>query len=223
MDCSLPGSSVYGIFWARILEWVAIAFSRGSFWPRDRTRVSRIVGRCFTVWATRTKLNNKAQSPQLSNLHFYLLLLGSGAGPRVQQDRPLSSTAALPSLLSHSGGPTLGPRGPQLTGPPWLRRVRLCDPTDRSTPGLPSIYQLPESTQTHVHWVGDAIHPSRPLSSPSPPTFNLSQHQDPVSQLFASSGQRLGAAASASVLPMNTFRIDWFDLLAVQGTLKSLL
>ena len=139
MDCSLPGSSVHGIFRARILEWVAIAFSRGSFWPRDRTRVSRIVGRCFTVWATRTKLNNKAQSPQLSNLHFYLLLLGSGAGPRVQQDRPLSSTAALPSLLSHSGGPTLGPRGPQLTGPPWLRRVRLCDPTDRSTPGRPSI------------------------------------------------------------------------------------
>ena len=52
MDCSLPGSSVYGIFQARVLEWVAISFSRGSSWPRDRTRISRIVGRCFTVWAT---------------------------------------------------------------------------------------------------------------------------------------------------------------------------
>ena len=53
MDCSLPGSSVHGIFQARILEWVAISFSRGSSWPRDWTQVSRIVGRCFTIWATR--------------------------------------------------------------------------------------------------------------------------------------------------------------------------
>ena len=45
------------------------------------------------------------------------------------------------------------------------------------TPGLPVHHQLPESTQTHVHWVSDAIQPSHPLSSPSPPAFNLSQHQ----------------------------------------------
>ena len=53
MDCSPPGSSVHGIFQAWILEWVAVSFSRGSSWPRDRTRVSRIVGRRFTIWATR--------------------------------------------------------------------------------------------------------------------------------------------------------------------------
>ena len=53
----------------------------------------------------------------------------------------------------------------------------LCDPVNRSTPGLPVHHQLPELTQTHVHWVCDAIQPSHPLSSPSPPTFNLSQHQ----------------------------------------------
>ena len=53
MDCSLPGSSVHGIFQARVLEWVAISFSRRSSWPRDWTQVSRIVGRRFTVWATR--------------------------------------------------------------------------------------------------------------------------------------------------------------------------
>ena len=52
MDCSLPGS-IHGIFQARILEWVAISFSRGSSRPRDRTQVSRLVGRCFTIWATR--------------------------------------------------------------------------------------------------------------------------------------------------------------------------
>ena len=53
----------------------------------------------------------------------------------------------------------------------------LCDPMNRSTPGLPVHHQLLEPTQTHVHRVSDAIQPSHPLSSPSPPTFNLSQHQ----------------------------------------------
>ena len=53
MDCSLPGSSVHGIFQARVLEWVAISFSRGSPQRRDQTWVSRIAGRCFTIWANR--------------------------------------------------------------------------------------------------------------------------------------------------------------------------
>ena len=53
----------------------------------------------------------------------------------------------------------------------------LCDPMNRSMPGLPVHHQLPEFTQTHVHWVSDAIQPSHPMSSPSPPTFNLSKHQ----------------------------------------------
>ena len=61
----------------------------------------------------------------------------------------------------------------------WLTAVQSCptDPTDRSTPGLPVHHQLLEVTQTHVHGAGDAIQPSHPLSSPSPPAFNLSQHQ----------------------------------------------
>ena len=53
MDCSPPGSSAHGIFQARLLEWVAISFSRGSSQPRDRTRVSRTAGKRFTIWATR--------------------------------------------------------------------------------------------------------------------------------------------------------------------------
>jgi len=53
MDCSLSHSSIHGIFQARVLEWVSISFSRGSSWPRDQTQISCIVGRCFTVWATR--------------------------------------------------------------------------------------------------------------------------------------------------------------------------
>ena len=78
--------------------------------------------------------------------------------------------------------------------------------------GLPVHHQVPESTQTHVHWVSDAIKPSHPLSSPSPPALNLSQHQGSfqMSQLFASSGQSVGVSASTSVLPMNTQ--DWSPL-----------
>ena len=55
----------------------------------------------------------------------------------------------------------------------------LCNPTDCSTPGFPVHHQLPELTQTHVHQVSDAIQPSHPLLSPSPPAFNPSQHQGP--------------------------------------------
>ena len=81
----------------------------------------------------------------------------------------------------------------------------LCDPMNHSTPGLPVHYQLLEFTQTHGHRVSDAIQSSHPLSSPSPPAFNLSQHQSfQMSQHFASGGQSTGVSASTSVLPMNT-------------------
>ena len=82
----------------------------------------------------------------------------------------------------------------------------LCKPMDCSKLGFPVHHQLPEFTETHVHRVSDAIQPSHPLSSPSPPTFNLSQHQALfyVSQFFASGGQSIGVSASTSVLPMNT-------------------
>ena len=66
MDCSPPGSSVHGIFQVRILEWVAYPFSRGSSWPRDRTQVSHIAGRFFTIWATR-----EAHVPNY-RIQFYL-------------------------------------------------------------------------------------------------------------------------------------------------------
>ena len=86
----------------------------------------------------------------------------------------------------------------------------LCNPMDRSTPGLPVHHQLLECTQTHVHWVGDSIQPSHPLLSPSPPALNLSQHQGllKMSQFFTSGGQSIEASASASVLSMNIQ--DWF-------------
>ena len=67
--------------------------------------------------------------------------------------------------------------GHQIRSDQSLIRVRLCDPMNRSTPGLPAHHQLLEFTQTHVHLVGDAIQPSHPLLSPSPPAPNPSQHQ----------------------------------------------
>ena len=99
-----------------------------------------------------------------------------------------------------------------------------------STPSLPVHHQLPDFTQTHVHQVGDAIQPSHPLLSPSPPAPNPSQHQG----LFSNeSTLRMRWpkywSFSFSISPSNeppgliSFKMDWLDLRAVQGTLKSLL
>ena len=82
---------------------------------------------------------------------------------------------------------------------------------DCSTPGFPVHHQLLQLAQTHVHWVCDAIQPSYPLLSPSPPAFNLSQHQSlSQHQFFTSGGQSTGVSAPASVLPM--YIQDWFPL-----------
>ena len=117
MDCSPPGSSVHGILQVRILEWVAISFSRESSQPRDWTQFSHTADRLFTNWVTNSFS---------------------------------SVTQSCPTL---------------------------CDPMNRSMPGLPVHHQLPQLTQTHVHRVSDAIQPSHPLSSPSPPAPNSFQHQ----------------------------------------------
>ena len=105
----------------------------------------------------------------------------------------------------------------------------LCNPMDCSTPGFPVHHQLLELTQAHVHWVGDAIQPSHPLSSPSPPAFNLSRDQV-LFQWVSSSHQvakvlefQLQHQSSNEHPGVISFRMDWLDLLAVQGTLKSLL
>ena len=171
MDYNPPGSFVHGILQARILEWVAMPSSRGSFWPRDQTCLSHVS--CIGRWT-------------LYHQHHF------------------SSVA--------QSCPT------------------LCDPMNHSTPGLPVQHQLPEFTQTHVHWVSEAIQPSHPLSSLSPPTLNLSQHQGLYSK---ESALRIRWpkywSFSFNISPSNehpgliSFRMDWLDLLAVQRTLKSLL
>ena len=107
--------------------------------------------------------------------------------------------------------------------------LTLCDPMNHSTPGLPVHHQLREFTQTHVHWVSDAIQPSHPLSSllllpPIPPSIRVFSNESILRMKWPKYW-----SFSFSIIPSNghpgliSFRMDWLDLFAVQGTLKSLL
>ena len=118
MDCSLPGSSVHGIFLAKNTELGCHFLLQWIIPTQDQTHIFCVGRRIFYHWATWEVCTN-LYSVQFSS---------------VAQSCPT-----------------------------------LCDPMNRSTPGLPVRHQLPEFTQTHVHWVNDAIQPSHPLSSPSPP------------------------------------------------------
>ena len=105
----------------------------------------------------------------------------------------------------------------------------LCDPMDCSTPGIPVHHQLPELTQTYVHRAGDAIQPSHPLSSPSPPTLNLSQHQGLFQESILHIRWPKYWSFSFSIRPFNeysgliSFRMDCLEHLPVQRTLQSIL
>ena len=158
-----------------------------------------------------------------SNLHQ---LVPDGLLRTGPQDLPLSGN--LP------GKPTEGLRLPTWA---WLRAkfssvqslscVWLCDPVDYYTPGFPVYCQLPELAQTQVHRVSDAIQPSHPLSSPSPPAFNPSQHQGPFQWVSSSHQWPKYWSFSFSISPSNeysgliSFRINCFNLLAVQSILES--
>ena len=140
----------------------------------------------------------------------------------------------MPNTAEHLWGKHLCAEAKLLHSPVQFSSVAescptLCDPMNCSMPGLPVHHQLPEFTQTHVHQVGDAIQPSHPLSSPSPPAPNH------VSIRVFSNESTLPMrwpkfwSFSFSISPSNEhpgliyFKMDWLDLLAVQGTLKSLL
>ena len=105
----------------------------------------------------------------------------------------------------------------------------LCDPMNHSTPVLPVHHQLPEFTQTHVRRVSDNIQLSHPLSAPSPPALNHSQHQGlfqwvnslhEMAKVLEFQPQHQSCQWTPGLI---AFRMDWLDLLAVQGTRKSLL
>ena len=105
----------------------------------------------------------------------------------------------------------------------------LCDPMNRSTPGLPVHHQLPEFTQTHVHRVSDAIQPSHLLSSPSPPapippSIRVFSNESTLRMRWPKYWSFSFSISRSKEIPgLISFRMDWLDLLTVQGTLKSLL
>ena len=105
MDCSLSGSSVHGIFQARLLEWIATSFSRGSSQPRNRTRVSRITGRRFTVWAIvgYNHLQFRLPFPSLCTFN-------------VEQDFPVAQTVKNLPAMQETGIRSLGCEAPMEQG-----------------------------------------------------------------------------------------------------------
>ena len=106
--------------------------------------------------------------------------------------------------------------------------LTLCDPMNCSMPGLPVHHQLPEFTQTHVHWVSDAIQPSHPLLSlllpPISPSIRVFSNESTLHMRWPKYWSFSFSIILSKEIPGPiSFRIDWLDLLAVQGTLKSLL
>ena len=161
MDYSLPGSCLHGILQARILEWVVYSFSRRSFWLRNWTGVSCIVGGFFTSWATRGvhSIRSLRKTKRLSCFVSWIFLLFRGEcmqNSNIFLVRKLESSCSVAKLC-----------------------LTLCDPMDCSTPGFPALHYLPEFAQTHVHWVSDDIQPSHPVLPSSPSARSLSQHQGP--------------------------------------------
>ena len=146
MDHGPPGSSVHGILQAKTLEWVAISFCSNIVWSEWR-EWSEVPQSCPTL------CDPMDCSLPDSSVHG------------IFQARVLEWVAVsfYPSVQFSSVAQSFSPT--------------LCDPMNCSTPGLPVHHQLPEFTQTHVHRVSDAIQPFHPLSSPSPPAPNPTQHQ----------------------------------------------
>ena len=140
-------------------------------------------------------------------------MLASGAAGRLR-----GATSASPDLGSFHALLSVAQSSPT-----------LCDPKDSSTPGLPVHRQLPELAQIHVHRIGDDIQPSHPVSSPSPPTFNLSQDQGFSNESALHIRWPKYWSFSFNINHSNehpgliSFMMNWLILVAVQGTLKSLL
>ena len=133
------------------------------------------------VWLFATPWTTACQAPLSMGFSMeigcHFLLQGNLPDLGIKSTSLGSPALAVDSLpLCHLGKPPNASSSVQFSSVAQLRPT-LCDPMNQSTPGLPVHHQLPEFTQTHVHWVGDDIQPSHPLSSPSPPAPNPSQHQ----------------------------------------------
>ena len=199
---SRPGSSAHGILQARTLEWVALPSSRASSHPRDRTQVSSIAGRFFTVWTIKHASNvyvrewkKKGSSTEtLCKLHYLsdiwvlgvlmhsLLLSWSLQPPHINV---ISLSYFLLQMFFVQRNQYKDPVHQGLCCSVAQSCPTLYNPMDCSTPGFSVLHHEFAQThvhfikfaQTHVQWVGDATPPSHPLLPPSPLALNLSQHQ----------------------------------------------
>ena len=217
IDCSPPGSSVHGISQARTLEWVAISSSRDSSqlrnWPQVSC-ISCIAGGFFTTEPTGKPLCWILSQGRQEQRFCFKSADPSGPVDRIQcfhhpnQDLIASWGTNFCFKMLYLEALTDQVQFSSVT----QSCLTPCNPVNRSTPGLPVHHQLLEFTQTHVHRVGDAIQPSHPLSSLSPPAPQSlpASRSFLMSQLFAWGSQSIGISASASVLPMNTQ--DWSSL-----------
>ena len=155
MDCSATGSSVHWIFQAKLLEWLPFPS------PRD--------------------LPDPGIKPSTPSLQAKSLPTESSGRPISQSQRNEHNKTKTDTFATIQWHQLSSPKLLLLFSSVQFSSVTqscltLCNPMNHSTPGLPVHHQLPEFTQTHVHQVSDAIQPSHPLSSPSPPAPNPSQH-----------------------------------------------
>ena len=170
MDWNPPGSFVHRIFQLRIPEWVAMPSSRGFSWPRGWN-----CSLCYSLLKVTRRKTCSLFSFLIRSLCLslhddwtlpWLERRGVDNAPNICSNLSAGCTW-LVALLSVS----------QSVSSVTQSCLTFCDPMNHSMPGLPVHHQLLEFTQTHVHWVSDAIQPSHPLLSPSPPAPNPSQHQ----------------------------------------------
>ena len=284
MDCSLSGSSVHEIFQARVLEWVAISFSRRSSRPRDWTQVSSIVGSRFTVWTTRevffrvpasiSRRWEQKDKQSLYNWNFEMIIIMRWLWmyPMLTALNPSHEAPSIPLPLALSL--SLSPAKVQWMFPPtfsktflvfmlknYISRSSFLSPQQTKMFGhltleiniyflFSSVTQLCLSLRSHglqhtrfpcpssIPRACSNSCPSSPWCHPTISSYVVpfswlqscpASGSFPMSQFLTSGGHTIGVSASASVSPSNdhsgliSFRIDWFDLLAVQGTPKSLL
>ena len=170
MDCSLPGSFLHEILHARVLEWVALSFSRESSQPRDRTQVYHIVDRRFTVWATSEppyKIKGlkvwKKNSWNRNSFAQFQLSTENKSGNLWPRNRWGSVDRKLLRGNIRAKSCSVAQFSPT-----------LCDPMNCGMPSLTVPHHLLEFAQVHVHCIGDTLHPSYPLSPSSPSALNLS-------------------------------------------------
>ena len=163
-----------GMLQARILEWVAMSSFRESSQPKDPTQASRMAAGFFTIWITReTQSSSTESSPTLWSESCSVVSdsLGHHGLYSPGQNTGVGSL----SFLQGSSRPRNWTKVSCIQFSSVTQScLTLCNPMNPSTPCLPVHHQLLDFTQTHVHWVGNAIQPSHPLSSPSPPALNLS-------------------------------------------------